>query len=119
MSVSQHETLVLVTSAPYQGRRSEEVLEAIMSLALFDRSHAVVFWDQGLEWLVEGQTPANGKNLSRQLAALPLYGSEALFYCEEHYEQGWQAQPRTDVASPLSIASIADALRQARYVEVF
>lgn len=119
MSVSPYETLVLVTSAPYQGRRSEEVLEAIMSLALFDRPHAVVFWDQGLEWLVDGQAPIKGKNLSRQLAALPLYGSESLFYCEEHYEHGWQAQPWTVVASPLSIQAIASALRQARYVEVF
>lgn len=119
MSDAPYETVVLVTCAPYQGRKSEEVLEAIMSLALFDRSHAVVFWDQGLEWLVDGQSPAQGKNLSRQLAALPLYGSEALFYCEEHREAGWQAQPGSDVATPLTVQAIAQTLRQARYIEVF
>lgn len=119
MMDERFETLVLVTHAPYQGRKSEEILEAIMSLALFDRSHAVVFWDQGLEWLVEGQSPTQGKNLSRQLAALPLYGSDALFYCEAHFQAAWQAQPCSDLAKPLSTQAIARALRQARYVEVF
>lgn len=119
MSDAPYETVVLVTSAPYQGRKSEEVVEAIMSLALFDRSHAVVFWDLGLEWLVDGQSPAQGKNLSRQLTALPLYGSEALFFCEEHHEGGWQAQPRLDIATPLTVEAIALVLQQARYIEVF
>lgn len=119
MSDEAFETVVLISCAPYQGRSSEEVLEAIMSLALFDRDHAVVFWDQGLEWLVDGQAPQSGKNLAKQLSALPLYGSEAMFYCKDHWEESWQTQPRSAVAEPLSLTAIARVLRRARYVEVF
>ncbi|MHA7878241.1 MAG: DsrE family protein [Saccharospirillum sp.] len=119
MSATHFETLILVTQPPYQSRRSEEILEAIMSLALFDRDHAVIFWDQGLEWLVPGQPPSEGKNLTKQLSALPLYGSEALFYCQEHRAPALAEQPLNEAVVPLSLTSIADALRLARYVEVF
>lgn len=113
------ETLVLITSAPYQERRSEEILEAVMSLALFDRSHAVVFWHQGLAWLTPDQAPKSGKSLSRQLDALPLYGSEALFYCAEHRAEVLGNQPLRDDVTATSVTEIASLLRQARYVEVF
>lgn len=113
------ETLILVTAAPYQQRRSEEILEAIMSLALFDRDHAVIFWDQGLAWLTPNQQPLAGKSLSRQLDALPLYGSDALFFCAEHRPVVLGDQPVADIAQPIGLSEIASLMRQARYVEVF
>ncbi|PTY36575.1 hypothetical protein BGP77_04570 [Saccharospirillum sp. MSK14-1] len=113
------ETLILVTAAPYQQRRSEEILEAIMSLALFDRDHAVIFWDQGLGWLTPDQQPANGKSLSRQLEALPLYGSDSLFFCLEHRDLVLGDQPIADQVEPLGLTAIAELMRQSRYVEVF
>jgi sulfur relay (sulfurtransferase) DsrF/TusC family protein len=116
---SHFETLVLITRPPYQGRRSEEVLEAIMSLALFDREHAVVFFDQGLGWLVEGQEPLDRKNLGKQLNALPMYGSEALFYCSEHKDRIMGTQTINDEVLPCTLEQLASWLRQARYVEVF
>lgn len=118
-TMESFETLVLVTQPPYQARRSEEILEAIMSLALFDRSHCVVFWDQGLGWLIPDQGPIQGKSLSKQLGALPLYGSEALYFCEEHRLDLLGDQPLTDVVAPLGLTDIAALLRKARYVEVF
>ena len=113
------ETLVLVTAPPYQQRRSEEILEAIMSLALFDRDHAVIFWDQGLAWLTPEQRPGVGKSLSRQLEALPLYGSEALFFCQQHRAAILGDQPIADTVEPISLTDIALLMRQSRYVEVF
>jgi sulfur relay (sulfurtransferase) DsrF/TusC family protein len=113
------DTLVLITRPPYQGRRSEEMLEAIMSLALFDREHAVVFFDQGLGWLVEGQEPVDRKNLGKQLKALPMYGSEALFYCSAHKDRILGSQSINEDALPCSLEQLASWLRQARYVEVF
>ena len=113
------ETLVLVTAAPYQQRRSEEILEAVMSLALFDRDHAVVFWDQGLAWLQPDQRPETGKSLSRQLEALPLYGSEALYYCAEHREAVLGEQPVNEDVTALALDDLTWLLRQARFVEVF
>ncbi|WP_108127052.1 DsrE family protein [Saccharospirillum mangrovi] len=113
------ETLVLITSAPYQQRRSEEILEAVMSLALFDREHAVVFWHDGLAWLAPEQNPNEGKSLQRQLDALPLYGSDALFYCREHQASVLGEQTPPDSVQPMALNDLAQLLRQARYVEVF
>lgn len=113
------ETLILVTAPPYQQRRSEEILEAIMSLALFDRDHAVIFWDQGLAWLTPEQQPSESKSLSRQLEALPLYGSEALFFCQQHRAAVLGDQPVADSVAPISLTDIAMLMRQSRYVEVF
>lgn len=112
-------TLILVTASPYQQRRSEEILEAIMSLALFERDHAVIFWDQGLAWLTPDQQPNHSKSLSRQLEALPLYGSEALFFCQPHRAGVLGDQPITDQVQPIELDELAALLRQAHYVEVF
>ncbi|HET8902937.1 MAG TPA: DsrE family protein [Saccharospirillum sp.] len=113
------DTLVLITRPPYQGRRSEEILEAVMSLALFDRDHAVVFFDQGLGWLADGQAPGDSKSLNKQLSALPMYGSEALFYCASHQHRVLGQTIARDDVQACSLAQLAHWLRQARYVEVF
>lgn len=113
------DTLVLVTRPPYQGRQSEEVLEAVMSLALFDRDHALVFFDQGLGWLADNQAPVDSKNLNKQLSALPLYGSEALFYCAAHQHRVLGQEIHRDDIQACSLGQLAYWLRQARYVEVF
>lgn len=113
------DTLVLITRPPYQGRQSEEVVEAVMSLALFDRDHAVVFFDQGLAWLANNQAPVDAKNLSKQLSALPLYGSEALFYCASHQHRVLGQDIHRDDIQACSLGQLAHWLRQARYVEVF
>ncbi|MEX2321877.1 MAG: DsrE family protein [Saccharospirillum sp.] len=113
------ETLVLITRPPYQGRRSEEILEAVMSLALFDRDHAVVFFEQGLGWLADGQAPSDSKNLSKQVSALPLYGSDTLYYCASHQNRVLgQAVSRDDIQA-CSLNQLAHWMRQARYIEVF
>lgn len=113
------DTLVLITQPPYQGRRSEEILEAVMSLALFDRDHAVVFFDQGLGWLAKGQAPVDSKSLNKQLSALPMYGSEALFYCASHQHRVLGQTIARDDIQACSLAQLAHWLRLARYVEVF
>lgn len=113
------DTLVLITRPPYQGRRSEEILEAVMSLALFDRDHAVVFFDQGLGWLADDQAPGESKSLNKQLSALPMYGSEALFYCASHQPRVLGKTIARDDVQACSLAQLAHWLRQARYVEVF
>lgn len=113
------DTLVLITRPPYQGRRSEEILEAVMSLALFDRDHAVVFFDQGLGWLAEGQAPGESKSLNKQLSALPMYGSEALFYCASHQHRVLGQDIHRDDIQACSLGQLAYWLRHASYVEVF
>lgn len=113
------DTLVLITRPPYQGRQSEEMLEAVMSLALFDRNHAVVFFDQGLGWLADGQAPGDSKSLNKQLRALPMYGSEALFYCVSHQHRVLGQEVYRDDIQACSLEELAYWMRHARYVEVF
>lgn len=119
MNMEHPETVVLITRPPYQQRRSEEMLEAVMSLALFDMPHCVIFWDLGLAWLTPDQAPSQGKALSKQLSALPFYGSEALYYCQPHRAGILGEQAVNDTADPLTLAEIAAILRGARHVEVF
>jgi sulfur relay (sulfurtransferase) DsrF/TusC family protein len=114
-----YQTIILITCPPYQGRRSEEILEAIMSLALFDRDHAVMFFDQGLGWLSTGQVPGDRKNLSKQLSALPMYGSDDLFYCAGHKERVLGNQPVREDVMACTLSQLTSWLRQASYVEVF
>ncbi|MDX1473273.1 MAG: DsrE family protein, partial [Reinekea sp.] len=79
--------LIIVKQAPYQGRSSHEIVEAIMSLALFDVEHRIVFFESGLTWLLKNQGPAMQKSLEKQLNALPIYGCDDIYYCADHQAQ--------------------------------
>lgn len=90
-----------------------------MSLALFDIDHRVVFFEQGLGWLLAGQSPAGQKSLEKQLSALPLYGSDALYYCQEHAQSITAERALNELVSPVHLATLSDWMRQASHVEVF
>lgn len=119
MTSASFDTVILITQPTYQERRSEEILETVMSLALFDRSHCVVFWDHGLSWLIQDQAPETGKSLSKQLSALSLYGSDALFYCRQHRGAILGDQPVVDTVAPLDLPDIVRLLRSTHHAEVF
>jgi|TARA_B110000503_G_C6869674_1_gene298116 sulfur relay (sulfurtransferase) DsrF/TusC family protein len=111
--------LIIIKQSPYQGRQSHEILEAIMSLALFDIDHRVVFFEQGISWLFAQQAPTEQKSLEKQLSALPLYGSEALFYCQEHQTLLFPDQQLQQSVQPVSLQDLALWCRQADHVEIF
>lgn len=90
-----------------------------MSLALFEVSHRVVFFGDGLLWLTQPQTATHQKSLIKQLQALPLYGSEDIFYCGEHATDLTKTSSLNDVAQPTSVAQLAQWLRESAKVEVF
>ena len=108
--------LIIVKQAPYLGRLSQEITEAIMSLALFDIDHKVVFFEDGLAWLRQNQAPIAQKSVEKQLKALPMYGSEEIYYCSEH-----KAEQATlgDIAEPVSQAQLAQWFQDAKHIEVF
>jgi sulfur relay (sulfurtransferase) DsrF/TusC family protein len=108
--------LIIIKSPPYQGRRAHEILEAIMSLALFDIKHRVVFFDSGLGWLMQNQQPEQQKSLQKQINALEMYGSEQLFYCQEHAPAG---QTLHDSVTAVPLTELAQWIRNAKKVEVF
>jgi sulfur relay protein TusC/DsrF len=111
--------LIIIKQSPYQGRQSHEILEAIMSLALFDIDHRVVFFEQGISWLFVQQTPTDQKSVEKQLSALPLYGSEQLYYCKEHHLGLFPEQQLQASVQPISADELALWCRQAQHVEVF
>ncbi|EAR09672.1 DsrE family protein [Reinekea blandensis] len=111
--------LIIIKSAPYAGRQSHEILEAVMSLALFDIEHRIVFFEQGLGWLLPNQQPVGQKSLEKQLAALPMYGSESLHYCQEHAESVLNDLAINDQVSPITSAALAQWIQDAAHVEVF
>lgn len=111
--------LIIIKSAPYAGRQSHEIVEAVMSLGLFDVEHRVVFFEQGIRWLLPGQQPEGHKSLEKQLSALPMYGSEALFYCHEHAQALIGGRAISELVSPLESTQLAGWMHQANHVEVF
>lgn len=111
--------LIIIKSSPYAGRQSHEILEAVMSLALFDVEHRVVFFEQGIRWLFTQQAPDQQKSLEKQLAALPMYGSEELYYCTEHAHSLFPAQTLNHDVSELNSEQLSEWIRQASHVEVF
>lgn len=110
--------LIIVKSSPYSGRESHEILEAIMSLGLFEVEHRVVFFDSGIAWLATEQNPSHQKSLIKHISALPLYGSDALYFVKEHLTTMDDAEI-SDVANPVSLDHLAKWTRAANHVEVF
>ncbi len=111
--------LVLVTKPPYSGRTSHEIIEAIMSLALFDVAHKIVFFDAGLSWLTVNQCPEQQKSLEKQLNALPIYGCDDIYYCSEHRATLLESTELNSIAEPVLEAELAQWFQQAKQVEVF
>lgn len=91
-----------------------------MALGLFDVPHRVVFFEAGLLWLADSQTPLSGKSLAKQISALAIYGSESLFYCATHAKtMGIPPEAiRCDIES-ISNEILVQWAREANRVEVF
>jgi len=111
--------LILVKQSAYQGRTSHEILEAIMSLGLFDIEHKVVFFENGIDWLLTDQKPQNQKSLEKQIAALPMYGSENLHFCQEHQQKIFPDQTINSEVEPVPLRQVAAWFNQAKHTEVF
>lgn len=110
--------LVIITQSPYQGRRGHETLEAIMSLALFDIDHKVVFFADGLYWLTQNQKVDGQKSLEKQLSALPIYGSEELYFVTEHKQKLLPESKLNSSVSDINLEILAEWFKQAKHVEL-
>jgi sulfur relay (sulfurtransferase) DsrF/TusC family protein len=111
--------LIIVKQAPYSGRTSHEILEAVMSLALFEVPHKLVFFGPALTWLINGQDAGAQKSIEKQLKALPMYGSEDIYFIADHKEEFLGNQANNDVAEPISLEELSQWFRDAKQVEVF
>ena len=111
--------LIIIKKPSYLGRQNAEILEAIMSLGLFDIEHKIVFFEQAISWLLTHQNPEHEKSVEKQINALPMYGCEAIHYIDTHANELYPNQSFNDQASKISEQQLADWLREAKHVEVF
>jgi sulfur relay (sulfurtransferase) DsrF/TusC family protein len=112
-------TLILVSRPAYQSRSAHESLEAIMSLALFDIEHKVVFFEQGITWLTDNQHPSNSKSLEKQINGLPMYDCDQLYYVSEHRIPTIGESSVNGLIDPISIETLSQWFQEAIHVEVF
>lgn len=111
--------LILVTQPAYRSRSSHETLEAIMSLALFDIEHKVVFFEQGLTWLTANQLSSQTKSIEKQINALPMYDSDELYYVVDHLKSVLGENQVNSLVEPVDLATLSTWFKQAKHVEIF
>jgi len=70
--------------APYGEGYARACLDMVMASAVFDQKVNMVFMDDGVFQLVDGQAPEAiaARSMSRHLTALPLYGVDAIYVDE-------------------------------------
>jgi len=81
--------LFVVSRPPYQGTHNLELIEAAMVGAVFDLEVSVLFRDEGIWALLDGQDAGalQQRTLSKVLSALPAYDVERLFVCSESMQR--------------------------------
>ena len=99
--------LCVISRPPYQGSHDLELIEAAMVGAVFDMQVSILFRDEGVWALLEGQdaSPLQQRTFGKVLSALPTYEVEQLFVCSESLEQrGISTDQFCVAATPLSAA---------------
>ncbi|WP_407309804.1 sulfurtransferase complex subunit TusC [Pseudomonas sp. nanlin1] len=73
--------LIISRQAPWAGPGAREALDIALAGGAFDLPLAMLFLDDGVLQLLDGQAPAalQQKNLGANLQALPMFGVDALY----------------------------------------
>ncbi|MCX2981388.1 sulfurtransferase complex subunit TusC [Halieaceae bacterium IMCC14734] len=75
-------TLLISRQAPYQSHLARGALDAALAAAVFEQDVTLLFMDDGLWQLLDGQQPdaAYTKSLEKTLRSLNLYDLEKLYF---------------------------------------
>ncbi len=81
--------LLISTSAPWSGLAARETLDIALAGGAFDLPVSMLWRDDGVYQLLDGQQPEaiQQKNLQAQLSGLPLFGIEQLYVCRDSLQQ--------------------------------
>ncbi len=113
--MSQHKRfLVISRRPPYGSSHARDALDTALTTAVFEQPVAMLFVDDGVFQLIQGQQPAGiqQKNLGATLSALPLYDIEHLYVCTRALrERGLSAEQCVLPVQPLDKAGIAQLIR--------
>jgi tRNA 2-thiouridine synthesizing protein C len=76
--------LFILRHAPYGSSLAKEGIDAILATSAYEQDLSVVFIDDGVFQLTRKQDTESieQKNISRMLAAFPIYDITQLFVCE-------------------------------------
>lgn len=79
------ETLIVIDHSPYSTWLGRDSLDVGFALAAFDQSVSLLFTGAGVYWLLQDQhgEAVSQKTLTKQLAAVGLFGIEALLVDEQ------------------------------------
>ena len=101
----QKKILYLLRQSPYSGSRAVEAIESALVAGVFDQDVSVLFKDDGVYQLLSGQDGARlgNRTVSNVAAALPEYGVERLYVCEDSLAQ--RLLTAADLVLPVAVAS--------------
>ncbi|MFZ2289390.1 MAG: sulfurtransferase complex subunit TusC [Halopseudomonas yangmingensis] len=89
-------SLLIISRQPPSQHAAREALDVALAAAAFDVPVGLLFMDDGVLQLRQGQdAPAIGlKSLAANLQALPVFGVEDIMVCDHSLaERGMRAQP--------------------------
>nr|WP_194718498.1 sulfurtransferase complex subunit TusC [Pseudomonas typographi] len=101
--------LIVSRQAPWAGPAAREALDIALAGGAFGLPLAILFLDDGVFQLQQGQAPAalEQKNLCANLQALDLFGVEAVYACQHSlHVRGLAAGTLAVEAQPLAAEAI-------------
>ena len=119
MNTQPKHILYLVRRSPYSGTRALETLDAILVGAVFEQSISVLFADDGVWQLHQGQNTSHAglKNIAQQLSVMPEYEIESLYVCEPSLKaRNVSLDTLCLPLTPLSYAAQTELIRGAEVV---
>ncbi len=110
--------LFLIHCPPYQSNQARETLDLVLATAIFNDNTAVVFINDGVFQLLNGQqTTSEQKNIGKSIQAFELYGINALYVDENSLtNRGIKQESLLLQASTLSSTQLQDLIGQAKKV---
>lgn len=107
--------LIISRCGPWSGPSAREALDIALAGGAFELPVSMLFLDDGVFQLLDGQRPAGieQKNLAANLQALPLFGIESLYVAQSSLDQrelsdAPLAVPAKPLDNPGIVALIAD-----------
>ncbi len=98
--------LYLLRKSPYSNSNAVEALDSALVAGVFEQNVSVLFKDDGVWQLLDGQRGAaiERRTIGNVMQALPQYDIEQLFACEASLaERGLQLEDLALTVKPLSL----------------
>ena len=119
---SKKDWLFITTRSPWTSTNAAACLDMVMTAAIFDQKVSLIFCNDGVYQLLEGQDggACGMKTLARQLPAMDLYGVENIYAAQSALqERGLQERDLIQAATMLSCDQMKSLIAESLAVFVF